>query len=47
MALFVALGILLAIHFSHLFVIAAVAALFVAASMAVSRLVFMIIGPPR
>jgi hypothetical protein len=47
MVLFFGLLIFTIIHFSYLFVIAAVGALFVAASMAVSRLVSVVLGPPR
>jgi hypothetical protein len=47
MILFVlAMGILTAIQFAHVFVIAAVTVVFVAASMGVSRLVFRIVGEP-
>ena len=47
MILFVlAMGILTAINFAHVFVIAGVMAIFVAASMGVSRLVFRIVGEP-
>src|SRR5215470_9942059 len=46
MLLFFALAILTAIQFLHLFVIAAVCAVIIAASMGVSRLVFRLTGSP-